>query len=65
MNRKKVLISRQQAVKKLIQTYAIEDQAAFIELLNKYYDIAFISHLKPYFFRILIEELKDINIYIL
>ena len=39
MNRKKVLISRREAVKELIKTYAIEDQAVLIELLNKYYGI--------------------------
>jgi transcriptional regulator of arginine metabolism len=39
MNRKNVLISRRDAVKELVKSYAIEDQGALIELLNKYYGI--------------------------
>jgi arginine repressor len=39
MNRKKVLVSRRDAVKKLIMTHSIEDQATLIKLMNKYYGI--------------------------
>jgi len=39
MDRKKVIISRRDAVKQLINTHEIEDQATLIELMNKYYGI--------------------------
>jgi len=39
MDRKKIIISRRDAVRQLIKTHAIEDQATLIDLLNKYYDI--------------------------
>lgn len=39
MNRNNALVSRRDAVKQLIKTHAIEDQATLINLLNKYYEI--------------------------
>jgi transcriptional regulator of arginine metabolism len=39
MNRKKVLLSRRDAVKQLVKTHAIEDHATLIELLHKNYNI--------------------------
>lgn len=39
MDRKKGIISRRDAIKQLITTHAIEDQAVLIDLLNKYYNI--------------------------
>lgn len=39
MDRKNVIISRRDAVKQLIKTHEIEDQATLIDLMNKYYGI--------------------------
>ena len=39
MDRKNVIISRRDAVKQLIKTHEVEDQATLIKLMNKYYGI--------------------------